>query len=400
VRRSYKFRLRPTAKQHVALQDCLDVHRALYNAALQERRDAYDRVVKRSPNFFAETRPTAPVSFARQSAQLPAIRAATPEIARFGAGSEQATLRQLVRAFQAFFRRVRGGEEPGYPRFKSADRFDSVTWPAPGDACKWVPDASRVYLQGIGHVKVTMHRDVPGTFKTIQVKREGRRWYLVLSCDDVPVHLLGPTGTTIGVDVGVVSFLARSDGVLIDNPRYAKAGAGRLASAQRALATKTKDSKKRRHAKETVQNRHRKVANQRRDFHHQVARHLVDEFDFIVVEDLKIKSMVRSAKGNIDRPGTNVAAKTGLNRSISDAGWAQFRSILEAKAEDAGRRVVSVNPQHTSQTCAECDHVDPGNRVSQAVFRCRACGHEDHADVIAARNILGAGLALSVAFAA
>jgi putative transposase len=190
VRRSYKFRLRPTAKQHVALQDCLDVHRALYNAALQERRDAYDRVVKRSPNFFAETRPTAPVSFARQSAQLPAIRAATPEIARFGAGSEQATLRQLVRAFQAFFRRVRGGEEPGYPRFKSADRFDSVTWPAPGDACKWVPDASRVYLQGIGHVKVTMHRDVPGTFKTIQVKREGRRWYLVLSCDDVPVHLL------------------------------------------------------------------------------------------------------------------------------------------------------------------------------------------------------------------
>jgi putative transposase len=142
------------------------------------------------------------------------------------------------------------------------------------------------------------------------------------------------------------------------------------------------------------------VANCRRDFHHQAARRLVGEHDVFCVEALKIKNMTRSAKGTVEDPGTNVAAKSGLNRSITDAGWGQFLAILKGKAEEAGRVVIDVNPRHTSHTCAQCGHVDPGNRVSQAVFRCQTCGHQAHADVNAARNILRAGLARPAARAA
>ena len=269
-----------------------------------------------------------------------------------------------------------------------------------------MPEASRFYLQGIGHVKVTQHREVEGFVKTIQVKREGRHWYLVLSCDDVPAKPLELTGAVVGVDVEVASFLTTSEGGHVDNPRFARVGADRLTAAQRVLARKQRGSNNRLAARATVAARHRKIANQRRDFHHKVAKRLVHEFDVLVVEDLTVKNMTRRAKSvadpdNLGRFLPNGAtAKTGLNRRINDAGWAQFRSILEAKAEEAGRLVLSVNPRYTSQTCHECGHGEAGNRVSQAEFRCQRCGHEAHADVNAARNILGAGLALLVASAA
>jgi putative transposase len=164
--------------------------------------------------------------------------------------------------------------------------------------------------------------------------------------------------------------------------------------AQRSLVTKQRGSKNRCRAKGTVTKRQRKVAFQRRDFHHQTALDLVREFDVIMVEDLVVKNMTRSAKGTVERPGINVAAKTGLNRCFNGAGWAQFRLILEAKAEG---RVVSVNPRRTSAMCHECGHIARENRVTQAEFRCRARGHEDHSDVNTAKNILGAGLAFLVA---
>jgi putative transposase len=403
VRRAYKFRLRPTAKQHIALGRCLDAHRTLYNAALQERRDAYEVVVRRSPNYFSTQRPKGPVNYGLQSAQLTKIRELVPSQSTWSFSSQQATLRELNKAFDSFFRRVKSGESPGYPRFKAAHRFDSVLWPEDGDGAKWIPETNRIYLKGIGHAKVTRHRHVEGRVKTIQVKREGRHWYLILSCDDVPTKPLAPTGAIVGIDVGVVNFLTTSDAEHIDNPRYARVGADRLVAAQRVLDRKQRGSNNRRAARATVANRHRKIANQRLDFHHKVARRMVEEFDLLVVEDLTVKNMTKRAKAkpDINNPGQFLpnggSAKTGLNRSINDAGWAQFRSILEAKAEEAGRTVMSVNPRYTSQTCHQCGHVDAGNRVNQAEFRCQGCGQEAHADVNAARNILGAGLALLAA---
>jgi putative transposase len=324
-------------------------------------------------------------------------------VAVWSFSSEQATLRRLNRAFVAFFRRVKAGETPGYPRFKAARRFDTVEWPKDGDGCRWKPDVSRVYLQGVGDVRVTVHRTVEGRVKTVQVRRSGRKWYLVLSCDDVSARPLDPTGAVVGIDLGIVSFLTTSDGRHEPNPRWSRTAADRLEKAQQVLARKKRSSNNRLTARETVAARHRKVANQRRDFHHKIARQLVLEADVIVVENLDIKNMVRRAKSlpDPDKPGVFLpnghAAKTGLNRTIHDAGWAAFVGILEAKAEEAGRRVLDVDPRHTSDRCEECDFAAQENRVSQALFVCRACGHIAHADEQAARTVLRAGLALLAA---
>jgi putative transposase len=386
VRRTYKFRLRPTARQHVALSHCLASHRELYNAALQERRDAW-RLRRTS------------VSYGDQSAQLKDIREVRLDVAAWSFSSQQATLRRLNQAFAGFFRRVKAGDTPGYPRFKSAHRFNSVAWPKDGDGCRWQPNIRRVYLQGIGHVRVTVHRQVEGKVKTIQVRREGRRWMLVLSCDELPTRPLEPTQAAVGIDVGIASFATTSDGHHVPNPGYGRVAAARLATAQQVLARKQRGSNNRRNARATVAARHRRIANQRRNFHHHTARALVADYGLLVVENLKIRNMVRRPppRPDPDRPGgflpNKAAAKTGLHRSIHDAGWAQFVSILRAKAEEAGRVVIDVDARHTSDRCEACGHTAAENRASQALFSCRGCGHTVDADEHAARNILRAGLA-------
>ena len=385
------FRLRPTSRQHVTLTACVDAHRELYNAALQERRDGWSHASK--------TR----IRYGDQSAQLTGMRAARPDQAAWSFSSQQATLRRLNKAFAGFFRRVKtaqAGVRPGYPRFKGKARFDSVEWPKDGDGARWLPEQRRVYLQGIGQVKVYLHREVAGRVKTIQIKRKGRRWILVLSCDDVPTNPLPVTGRRVGVDVGIVRFATTSDGERIDNPRCARASAARLAAAQQRLARARRGGKNRAAKRATVATRHRKIANQRKDFHHKQARELAARYDLIVVEDLTIANMLRRAKPVADpaNPGhylpNGARAKSGLNRSISDAGWGQFVSILRAKAEEAGRAWIEVDPRHTSDRCKACGHMARENRVTQAEFACQRCGHSAPADEHAARNILRAGLAL------
>jgi putative transposase len=393
VRRGYVFRLRPTARQHVALAACVDSHRELYNAALQERRDAWAH---------SKTR----INYGDQSAQLTEIRSMRSDQAQWSFSSQQATLRRLNKAFAGFFRRVKVGQTPGYPRFKGKARFDSVEWPKDGDGARWLPDQKRVYLQGIGQVKVHLHRWVEGRVKTIQVKRQGRRWMLVLSCDDVPTNPLPETGKQAGVDVGVVTYATLSDGTAVANPRWARQEASRLEVAQQRLQRAKRGSNSRVARRETVAARHRKIANRRKDFHHKQARELVVRYDVLVVEDLAVANMLRRVKPkpDPDNPGlflpNGARAKSGLNLSISDAGWGQFVSILRAKAEDAGRTWIEVNPRHTSDGCECCGHAAPENRVSQAEFVCQRCGHIAPADEHAARSILRAGLALHAATAA
>jgi putative transposase len=358
VRWAYVFRLRPTTRQHVALAACVDAHRELYNAALQERRDGWSHANK--------TR----ISYGDQSAQLTEMRAVRPDQAVWSFSSQQATLRRLNKAFAGFFRRLKAGHTAGYPRFKGKARFHSVQWPKDGDGARWLPEQRRVYLQGIGQVKVDLHREVVGRVKTIQIKRQGRRWMLVLSCDDIPTNPLPVIGRQVGIDVGVVSFATTSDGEHVNNPRWARASARRLAVAQQRLQLARRGGKNRAAKRETVAARHRKIAN-----------------------------MLRRARPvpDLDNPGmflpNGARAKTGLNRSISDAGWGQFVSILRAKAEDAGRVWIEVNPRHTSDGCERCGHAARANRVTQAEFACQRCGHTAAADEHAARNILRAGLA-------
>ncbi|SDJ39989.1 putative transposase [Nonomuraea maritima] len=387
VRRSLKFLLRPTSKQAAALAACLEDHRTLYNAALEHRRTAYAKAA-------------VSVRYGEQSAELKHIRADDAGgQGRWSFSSQQATLRRLDKAFRAFFDRVKAGRTPGFPRFKGRGWFDSVEWPKDGDGCRWDsqpehPTATYVRLQGIGHVRVHQHRPVKGRVKTISVKREGSRWYVVLSCDDVPVEPLSATGAVAGIDLGVAWLVTTSDGEHVANPRHLAVTAERLATAQRDLARKKRGSDRRRKAVARVAALHAKVRRQRLDHAHKAALALVHAYDVIVHEELRIASMTRSASGTIEAPGRNVSAKAGLNRSILDAGWGVFLTVLAHKAESAGRELIAVNPANTSRTCARCGHGAKENRLTQAEFACTACGHAAHADVNAAVNILRAGLAL------
>ena len=378
MRRTHKFRAYPTRGQRLRAEACLDAHRQLYNAALEERREAWRHGVT--------------VRYGDQSAQLTAIRRADPK----GQGcwsftSQQQTLRRLDRAFQGFFDRVRIGRRAGYPRFKSRARWSSVDF-INGDGAHWRgPEGmwARAVFQSVGHVKVKCHRRVVGQVKALRLKREGRRWYVIVVAEQLPVPLPA-TGREIGLDLGVARFATTSDGQVIANPGFLTSMAGELATTQQALARRRSGSGNRRKAAQELAKLHRKIANRRRDFHHKTARRLIDNADVVVVEDLAITNMTRSAAGTASEPGRNVAAKAGLNRSILDAGWGQFISILAAKAEGAGRRMIEVNPRNTSRTCHYC--MARCIRPRQDTLICPTHGAMD-ADWNAACNILSrAGL--------
>jgi putative transposase len=393
VIRAYKFLLRPTTRQAVALGEMLRDHCSLYNGALEERRDAWRHASKTT------------VRYGDQSAQLREIRAFDPgRQGRWSFSSQQATLRRLDKAFQAFFRRVKAGQAPGYPRFKGVGHFDTVVFPKDGDGCRWdsTPhDAqTRVRLQGVGHVRVHQHRPVKGWVKTVSVKREGKRWYVILACDDVPTEPLPATGAVVGIDMGIASFLTTSDGEHIDNSRHGRKAAAKLAKAQQALARCKRGSTRRRKIRERVAAIHSKIRRQRADHAHKTALTLVRDHDLIAHEKLCITNMVKAPAPKPDptQPGAflpnGASAKAGLNRSISDAGWGVFLGILAYKAESAGRVVIPVDPRNTSRRCPECGHTAKENRPTQEKFHCAGCGHTAHADVVGALNVLRAGLAL------
>ncbi|GAA3683877.1 hypothetical protein GCM10022224_055600 [Nonomuraea antimicrobica] len=249
------------------------------------------------------------VRYGDQSGELKHIRADDPDgQARWSFSSQQATLRRLDKAFRAFFDRMRQGRTPGFPRFKGRGWFDTVEWPKDGDGCRWDsrpehPTATFVRLQGIGHVRIHQHRRVLGTVKTIGVKREGSRWYVVLSCDDVPAEPFPATGAVVGVDMGVASLVTTSDGVHVTNARHQAASADRLAAARRDLARKKRRSKRRRKAVARVAVLHAKVRRQRLDGAHKAALALVHDYDVIVHEDLLITNMTKRAAPRPDGAG-------------------------------------------------------------------------------------------------
>lgn len=394
--RAYKFLMRPTVRQEQALGAMLRDHCSLYNGALQERRDAYRHPSKTN------------IKYGMQSGQLKEIRAFDPERqGRWSFSSQQATLRRLDKAFTAFFRRIKAGDKPGYPRFRGVSWFDTVDFPRDGDGCRWdsTPHdtVTRVRFQGVGHVKVHQHRAVVGNVKTVSVKREGRKWFVVLTAEQDQPEPLPPTGSVVGIDLGIASFLADSGGGFVPSPRHGRSSAAKLEAAQQALSKfprvrRDKRTANHRRAVEKTAKLHRKVRRQRLDHAHKTALALVREHDFIAHEDLKIRNMVRTATPRPDpaRPGVflpnGAAAKTGLNRSICDAGWGVFLTILHAKAESAGREVMAVNPRNTSRQCPECGHTSADNRTTQARFHCVACDHTAHADTVGATNVLRAGL--------
>ena len=354
-----KYRLYPTTAQTEALDAQLGEACRLYNAALQERRDAYQQG-------------RLSLSYYDQASQLKAIRdEGACGLANFSASQD--VLRRVDKTFQAFFRRVKAGQKAGYPRFKARQRFDSYTFPSYGDGCK-LTDA-QLYRQGIGHLKVKLHRPVDGAIKTVTVKREAGKWYVCFSVkyDTPPLPEADPA---VGLDVGLLVFATLSDGRMIDNPPDSRKAQASLRLAQRRVARRTRGSHGRKKAVVLLQKAHAHVQNQRADFHHKTARALVDAYGVIAVEDLNMKGL----------------ASGMLAQSVNDAGWSAFLNKLAYKAAEAGRKLVHVDPRGTSQTCL-CGAPVP-KTLSQRWHQCEACGLSAARDHVSAQLILGLGLSL------
>ena len=362
MRRAFKFRLYPNANQARELGIMVETHRRLYNAALEQRKLAYEtRGI--SLNYYA------------QANQLKELRADDPYQARTNFSSEQATLRRLDTSYQNFFRRCKqGSRAPGFPRFKGRDHFDSVIFPTYGDGIRLKDNHLRV--QHVGAIRTKVHRAVEGTVKTASIKRESDKWFVVLSCDLGDVVVPPSTLPAGGIDVGLEVFLTTSDGQRIENPRYLKAEIPQLRRLQRATSRKNRGGRNRRKASRRVRVLHARVRNLRHEHHHQTALFLIRLYGLIGVEGLRVSNMLKNHS---------------LARAISDAGWAGFVNVLRCKAERAGAEVVAVNPAWTSQDCSGCGVEVPKN-LGERWHSCPHCGLSLHRDENAARNILARAL--------
>jgi putative transposase len=252
-------------------------------------------------------------------------------------------------------------------------------------------DGNRVYLPKIGLVRFWKSRDIDGTIKNVTVSRTGKHWFVAFQVEmelPEPVH---PSTAEVGIDLGIATFAAFSDGTLLPPLNVLRTHERKLARAQQALARKVKFSQNWKKQKARIQTLHMRIANCRHDFLHQHSTTISNNHAVICIEDLQVRNMSKSAKGTVDAPGRNVAAKSGLNKAILDQGWGLFRRMLEYKQTWRGGEVIAINPRYTSQTCPICGHVSKKNRPYQALFSCEHCGYSYHADVVAAQNILARG---------
>jgi putative transposase len=255
----------------------------------------------------------------------------------------------------------------------------------------------RIKLPKFGWVRFRWSRPPVGQIRSATVSRRGGRWYISILVEDgrtTPEQHAVPEAA-VGVDRGVAAAVATSDGELFDQVFATPGEQRRIRRLQQRLARQDKQSRRRKSVRAKLNALHSRIKARRNDFAARIACVLATGNAVVAVEDLQVKSMTRSATGTVADPGRNVRQKSGLNRAILDKGWHALELALRNKARYTGTKIVTINPAYTSQTCYGCKHVDPKSRESQAVFRCTACGHQDHADVNAAKNILAAGLAVT-----
>jgi putative transposase len=392
---------RPTARQERSLVGLLAACAEVYNAGLQERREAWRRR-GRSIRLFD------------QFNQITHLRGVRDDVLAWGIQPLRSTLRRLDEAYSAFYRRAAKGQAPGHPRFKSTGRFDTACWDEP---VGWAVDlgAGILRIQGVGTIRLSKgavrqlgrlagRGGVPVTL-TVSRRRSGTGWSwrgcvafkAVAAARTQPVE--GPS-SLVGADRGVAVTVALSDGSLLTMPPFLTDARDEIAELLRQRAGKQPRSRGWRALNRHIATAYRRAARRSDDWARQTARDLVARYGVVVLEDLNLKSMTRSARGTMASPGTNVAAKQALNRKLQDAALGRLRHWVCVKAEEAGRRTWAVNPANTSRTCAACGHCAAWNRRSRDRFHCAACGHEHHADLNAACNIAARGQACEAAWRA
>ncbi len=298
----------------------------------------------------------------------------------------QQALKDLERAYANFF-----AKRAEFPRFKKKGRSDSFRYP---DAMQIKVDQanSRIFLPKLGWVRYRNSREVLGTVKNVTVSLHNGKWFVSIQTErEVEVPM--PKGEAIGIDMGIARFATFSDGTGVEPLNSFRRHETGLRRAQQAMSRKRKFSSNWKKAKAKVQRIHARVANARNDFLHKLSTEISKSHAIVCVEELQVGNMSRSAAGTKEAPGTNVRAKAGLNKSILDQGWFEFRRQLDYKLAWNGGWLIAVPPQDTSRTCPACSHVSTDNRQTQAEFRCVECGFEENADVVGAVNIRRAGLA-------
>jgi putative transposase len=369
VKRIERIRLYPSERQAAAMRFMLDVTRQLYNAVLQERRDAY-RLRGIS------------VTAKMQYAELTALRKDDARIAGVYRECEDAVLHRLDLAMQAFFRRIKHGEKPGYPRFKGRDRWNQIEFPHGNRALKFNAAQSKITVPGIGTVKLRKGREIH-EFGRAWITRSGPHWYASFECDRAVVETVR-RDDVLGIDRGVHVLAATSEIRLFRNPRLLKKARLRVERLQRTVSRRKRGGKNRKRAVRLLARAHEVVKNARRDAMHKIARGIVDAAPAVIaMEALMLKNMTRSAKGTIEKPGVNVRAKAGLNRALLDSSFGLLQQMIASKAEEAGLTVVAVDPRYSSQECSRCGHIARESR-RQRRFACIGCGFSVHADVNAA----------------
>jgi putative transposase len=361
MRKTFQYRIYPTKKQLTLLENTLEQCRLMYNHLLEMRKQSWELEKKG-------------LSLYDQQATFKVLKQRVPELNAVYSQVYNEVTRRIELAYQAFFRRVKRGEKPGYPRFHGRGRYTSFTYPQSG----FKAGEASVSLSKIGKVRSVIHRPIEGKIKTCTVKKTPTgKWFVTFSCE-VEKKTLPPLDNFVGIDAGVISFVTLSDGTHVKNPRFFKAEEKAPAKAQRSMSKHEKGTRDRRRKRKAVARVHERIANKRKDFAHKLSHQIVKDFGGIAVEDLNINNMQQD---NF----------TCLNKSIADAAWNSFSNMLAYKAECAGRIFVRVNPAYTSQTCSRCGYRQK-LKLSNRHYKCPCCELSLDRDENAALNILSLGL--------
>lgn len=372
---AYRYQLIPSGQQERQMARFAGCCRFVFNMALAMQKERHERGEKK-------------LGYAGLCKALTGWRNAadTEWLSEAPTHPLQQALKDLERAYTNFF-----AKRAEFPRFKKKGRGDSFRYPD-AKQIKLDQENSRIFLPKLGWMRYRNSRKVLGTIKNATVSRRNGKWFVSIQTErevEIPIA----KGDPIGIDMGIASFATFSDGNGVEPLNSFRRHESRLRKAQRAMSRKTKFSKNWRKAKARVQCIHTRIVNARKDFLHKLSTEISKNHAIVCVEELQVGNMSRSANGTSELPGKNVRAKSGLNKSILDQGWYEFRRQLDYKLAWNGGWLIAVPPRNTSQTCLACGHVSSENRKTQADFRCMACGFEENADVVGAVNVLRAGLA-------
>ena len=373
LRKAFKFEIMPNGSQIRRIKQFCGCSRFVFNRALAWQNEQYEQ-----DNSFK-------FSYTKIANLLPQWKKELVWLKECHSQVLQQSLKDLESAFKNFFQ-----QRADFPKFKKKGLKERFRFP---QGCKLEQQNNRLYLPKIGWVRYRNSREVVGEIKNVAVSHKCGRFFVSIQTEfeyEIPMH----KGGEIGIDMGIARFATLSNGEYFEPVNAFKTYKGKLAKLQKRLKNKVKFSQNWQKLKAKIAKLHHKIANCRKDFLHKISTQISKNHAMIYIEDLQVSNMSKSAKGTVEAHGKNVKQKSGLNRSILDQSWFEFRRQLSYKTQWRGGFLVAVPAQNSSRTCPCCGHVAKENRQTQANFECVECGYTENADVVGALNVLGRGRAI------